>query len=95
MATMGYSFQVKIASRGFHVYKETTWKRVKVGDEVEVIFEESKLSKEIDPYCCAFKIQNPYFKVFETVGHIPREISHHVYFFLLTCGDADQYINRQ
>lgn len=83
---MAYRFQVKIASRGFHVYKETTWKGIKVGDEVEVVIEKSKLSKEIDPYCCAFKIQNPFFTVLETVGHIPREISRHVHFFLLTEG---------
>ena len=58
MATKGHSFQVKITSSGFHVYiVKRHGKRVKVGDEVEVIIEENKLSKEIDPYCCAFKIR--------------------------------------
>ena len=40
---------------GFHVYKERTKKLAKVGDEVEIIIEENKLSKEVDPCCCAFK----------------------------------------
>ena len=40
---------------GFHVYKERTKNLAKVGDEVEIINEENKLSKEVDPCCCAFK----------------------------------------
>lgn len=40
---------------GFHVYKKRTKKLAKVGDEVEIIIEENKLSKEVDPCCCAFK----------------------------------------
>ena len=33
---MVYCFEVIIPSRGFHVYKETTWSNAKVGDEVKV-----------------------------------------------------------
>ena len=36
----------------------------------------------MDPYDCAIKKQNQYFDVYDTVGHIPREISWHVYYFI-------------
>ena len=32
---MVYCFEVIIASRGIHVYKETTWSNTNVGDEVK------------------------------------------------------------
>lgn len=66
---------------GFHVYKKRTKKLAKVGDEVEIIIEENKISKEVDHCCCAFKRQNPYFKVLKAMGNVPREIS---YLFLPT-----------
>ena len=31
-----YSFEAKIAPRGYHVYKNTTWVNAKEGDEVQV-----------------------------------------------------------
>ena len=37
-------------------------------------------SKQIDPYCCAVKISAGGSLV--TVGHVPREISRFVYFFI-------------
>ena len=33
---MVYCFEANIASRGFHVYKEMTWSKAKVGVEVKV-----------------------------------------------------------
>ena len=39
------SFKVKIASRGYHVFKETTWNNIKEGDSVRVDLETSNLSK--------------------------------------------------
>ena len=42
--------------------------------------ESDKKAKETDPYCCSIRtLVNQQIK---TVGHIPREISQHVYFFL-------------
>ena len=35
-ALMVYCFEATFASRGFHVYKETTWLNVKVGDKINV-----------------------------------------------------------
>ena len=76
-----YSFKAKIASRGYHVFKETSWSNAKEGDEVKVELETNKSSKKIDPYACAIRAEEEYFKGWKTVGHIPREISRHVYFF--------------
>ena len=35
-------FQAKIASQGYHVYKNTTWVDVRDGDEVQVDIETTK-----------------------------------------------------
>ena len=76
-----YSFHSKIASRGHHVYRNSTWRNAKSGDKVKVEIETNKLSKSIDPYVCAIKIKHMFFDTSLTVGHIPREISRHSYFF--------------
>ena len=52
---MIFSFQTKVASRGFHIYKNTTWENVNVGQEISVQLETNEDSKKIDPYCCALK----------------------------------------
>ena len=77
---MVYSFRARVAAPGYHVYKNTTWDQTKVGDKVLVEIESDKKSKEIDPYCCSIRtLVNQQIK---TVGHIPRKISRHIYFFL-------------
>ena len=77
---MVYSFQATVAARGYHNYKITTWDQAKVGDKVLVGIESDKKLKEIDPYILLFQ-QNIGQPTNQTVGHIPREISRHVYFF--------------
>ena len=77
---MVYSFQATVAARGYHVYKNTTWDQTKVGDKVLVEMESDKKLKEIDPYCCS--IRTSVNQQVKTVGHIPIEISRHVYLFL-------------
>ena len=75
-----FSFKAIIASRGYHVYKDTTWSNAKVGDEVKVEVETDPKSIAADP--CVIKAKHSYFNGWKTVGHIPREISSYVYFFL-------------
>ena len=77
---MGYSFHATVATRGYHIYKNTTWAEAKADDKVRVEIETDEKSKKIDPYCCAIKASVD--QQIQTVGHIPREISRHVYFFL-------------
>ena len=79
---MNYCFEAISASQGFHVYKETTWSNAKVGDEVRVEVESNLRSIAHDPYSCAIKTKHKYFTGWKTVGHISREISRYVYFFI-------------
>ena len=83
-----YAFKAKIASRGYHVFKETSWSNAKEGDEVKVELETNKSSNKTDPYACAIRAKEEYFKGWKTVGHIPREISRHVYFFIKSEGGS-------
>ena len=86
------SFNSKIAARGYHVYKNTTWKNAKVGQNVQVQVETNKSSKEIDPYACAIRIKNHFFENWMTVGHIPREISRHCYYFIKEGGSISGHL---
>ena len=81
MAYQLYSFTNKIASRGYHVYMHTTWEKAQVDDNVVVKIETDVNSKMIDPYCCKILTKNEEQRLV-TVGHIPREISRYVFFFL-------------
>ena len=79
---MAYSFAATVASRDYHVYKNTSWTNAKVGEKVTIEMETKKSSLEVDPYACAIKIKNRFFDSLITVGHMPREISRHVHFFI-------------
>ena len=83
---MAFTFTATVASRGYHVYKTTCWTNAKVGEKVIVELERKKTSLDTDPYACAIRIKNRYFENLITVGHIPREISRHVHFFIKTEG---------
>ena len=52
------------------VFKETSWSNAKEGDEVKVELETNKSSKKIDPYACAIRAKEEYFKGWKTVGPI-------------------------
>ena len=71
---MAYSFQAKIAARGYHVYKNLTWSNAKQGDFGTVEIETDKESKKIDPYCSAIKALVDIPRQLKTLGHVPREI---------------------
>ena len=77
---MSFSFQTKVASCGSHIYENTTWENVNIGQEISVQLETNEDSKKIDPYCCAIKTMVS--GKLETVGHIPREVSRHTYFYI-------------
>ena len=44
-----YNFQATIASRGYHVYEETTWSKAKVNEKVKIEIETNQSSIAIDP----------------------------------------------
>ena len=77
---MNFSFYMKDASLGFHIYQNSTWENVNIGHEISVQLETNKDSKKFDPYCCAMKSMVS--EKLETVGHIQREVSRHTYFYI-------------
>ena len=66
---------------------QSTCQNTKPGHKLKVKRETNKLSKSIDPYACAIKTKHQFFDTWLTVGQIPREISHHCYFFMEEGGD--------
>ena len=52
---MSFSFQTKVASVGFNIYKNTTSENVNIGQETSVQLETNEDSKKIDSYCCTIK----------------------------------------
>ena len=71
-----------IASRGYNVYKETTWSNAKVNEKIKIEIETNQSSIAIYPYACAVKGKEKYFDGWKTVGHVPRDISRYIYFFI-------------
>ena len=48
-------YSLIIGSRGYHVYKETSWSNAKLGDEVRAEIEANAKSIASDPYSCVIK----------------------------------------
>ena len=42
----------EIGSRGYHVYRETSWRNIHLHQHVLVLEEVNNISIDIDPYCC-------------------------------------------
>ena len=68
-----YPFDCKVVSRGYRVYRNSTWQNVKSGGKVKVKIKTNKPSKSIDPYACTIKIKHKFFDTWLTVGHIILE----------------------
>ena len=66
------AFNCIVDSRGYHVY-QTTWKAPSLTDKLSLKLE--PLNEE-DPHAVAVIRQS------DVVGHIPREISRHVFWFI-------------
>lgn len=84
-----HTFSAEIGSRGYHVYKGTSWKNIALHQAVKIMKETSQISMEIDPYCCKITITRPDKIGPVTVGHIPRELSRFIYFFLHEGGSVN------
>ena len=70
------------ASRGWHVYGKTMWKEPKRG---EFVFAEKELNEEAllyDTFSVAWKRKLTTKVNADVVGHLPREISRAVWFFI-------------
>ena len=56
-----FSIDKRIASRGYYVYRNLSWKNAKAGQRVKVEKKTSATSRSIDTYVCAIKIKNRFF----------------------------------
>ena len=75
MPTVGvYSFQSKIASRGYPVYKETSWSKARDDKEVKVDLETSQNFKQVDSFACAIRVKEGYFKGWKTMQCVSRNL---------------------
>lgn len=72
----------KIASRGWHYYGKNTWKRPKKNETVFAEKETNKTALEDDPYSIAWKKKNNSKITCDVVGHVPKEISRAVFYFM-------------
>ena len=71
-----------IGSRGYHVYRETTWRNLTLQQQVKVLKETSSMSIDTEPYCCKITIKRVDRISDITMGHIPREFSRFVFYFI-------------
>ena len=51
-----YCFSAEVGSRGYHVYRNTSWNQIYVNQAVVVHKEKNIVSLQIDTYCCAITI---------------------------------------
>ena len=77
-----YSFSAEVGSRCYLVYRNTSWNQIYVNQAIAVHKEKDIVSLQIDPYCCAITITCVDKIGPVTFGHILREISRFVCFFL-------------
>ena len=68
-------FEIKCASRGFHVYRE----KPKLSRSLEVFQEQGHVH---DPLATAFKVKNAVMLTKAVIGHMPREISRFCRYFM-------------
>ena len=75
-------FKTKIASRGWHVYQKTVWPKPKIGEKVVACKEKGKAALQSDPFSVAWMLKRKDKIAPVVAGHIPREISRAVWFFI-------------
>ena len=82
---MSFSFEKTIVWKGYHIYKNTSWSKVKVSDKAAIELETRKKQfLDIDHYTCAVKIKSKYFEHLIPLDHIPWKIYRHVHSFIKT-----------
>ena len=81
-----YTFEAKIAYRGHHVYKETSWSKAPGGEEVNIEIKTSQSSKNVEPYACVVCTKKEYSKGYKKQQDITREIYRDGYYFIKTEG---------
>ena len=81
-AVIECTLEVKIASRGYHVYGKSIWSNPKKGECLIGEQETNPVALLEDPYAIAWKLKKKDKLVSVVNGHIPREISWFVWYFI-------------
>ena len=89
---MECTLEVKIVSRGYHVYGKSIWSNPKKGECLIGEQETGPVALLEDPYAIAWKLQKKDKLVPVVVGHIPREISRFVWYFMLLLTNCEVQI---
>ena len=79
---MDCTLEVKIASRGYHLYGKSTWSNPKKGECLIAEQRTDPVALLEDPYAIAWKLQKKDKLVPVVAGHIPREISRFVWYII-------------
>ena len=74
--------KTKIANRGWHFYRKTSWKSPIKGQSLYGEKESDKIALMHDPDAVAWKMKSKGKLTDETVGHFPKELSRAAWFFL-------------
>ena len=74
------SFTVEIGSRGYNVYRETTWRNLTLHQQVKVLKETNSISIDTNPYFCKITIKRVDRIGDITVCQIPKELSRFIFF---------------
>ena len=88
MSVTMHSFSAEVGSRGYHVYRETSWRNIHLHQHVVVLKEVNNISIDIDPYCCRITIKRVDRIGPVTVGHVPRELSRFIFYFIQEGGSV-------
>ena len=82
MSVKLHSFSAKVGSREYHVYSETSWRKIHIHQHVVVLKEISNISIDIDSDCCRIAIKRVDRMGPAAVGHVPRELSRFIFYFI-------------
>ena len=82
----------KVASRGWHVYGRSVWQRPSYDDKIFAEKDTDERATAHDKFAVAWKKEDRGKVVPDTVGHVPREISRAVWFFLDLRGTVSERV---
>ena len=88
MSVMMHSFSAEVGNRGYHIYHETSCRNIHLHQHVVVLKEVNNISINIDPYCCRITIKRVDRIGPVTVGHVPRELSRFIFYFIQEGGSV-------
>ena len=72
----------RIASRGWHVYRKTVWENPKKGEPVFAEQDKSEEAMQADSHAVAWKRKTLSKLTPDVIGHVPRELSRALWFFI-------------